>query len=135
MSENGSDDTSFAMSEVSCDDVPPRFSSKISGVQYARQTPSSVSVPVPAVPVSVSMMMPTPTSSSSKKTDYTLLSAVDTPIFSHSQSHNQGTLGLNSIPKGNLLDAGRSSAVSNMLQSAKQKVSIDQSDSSDDDNW
>ena len=126
VSEGGSDDTSCALSEVSCDDAAPKYYSSLS-LARPPQAPVNVQAPLPvrtAVPVALDFH---PRLAGIKddgiQVPESLLSS-SAPVAPGGSSSNSS--------KGGMLDATRTSTVANMLFSAKQKQ-VDSSDGSDDD--
>ena len=141
LSENGSDDTSCALSEVSCDDAAPRFYSRVS-TTVSKNILENVQQSVSARTVLAEVPESDPRSNGNMNGNniqdqgqgrmqvLTTKAIVVTSVVENSDIP-KGVLQDN-VPKGGMLDTSSSNTVSNMLLSAKQKKVENANDSDDD---
>ena len=125
-SENGSEDTSCALSEVSCDDAAPRFYSRVSTT-----VPTNILENVQFSSLARTVLAEVPESDprSNRIVNGNLL---QNKVSSAKEIGITAAGGNSNVPKGGMLDTTSSNAVSNMLLSAKQKTAERDNDSDDD---
>ena len=125
-SENGSEDTSCALSEVSCDDAAPRFYSRVSTT-----VPTNILENVQFSSLARTVLAEVP-ESYPRSNRIVNGNHLENQVSSAKEIGITAAGGNSNVPKGGMLDTTSSNAVSNMLLSAKQKTAERENDSDDD---